>query len=603
MGTPPTWRRLAAVLFLQATIGLGLAAAAGAEIVSGTVEILTADDFERGRSERIATLVADGGKRLALHLDPDSPGLEDGARVTLEGEARGGVFRVTRIASFEAVPAQVPGISGTTSVIVILIKFLDTTVEPYTVVQAQNVVLGASNSAAAYYAEASYGGHTLSGIVTNWLTARINKPTTCDPFAVSSEAEYAAQQAGYNPGSYQKHVYVFPRIPCGWAGLGGGSSAWINEALNVLVTGHELGHCFGLGHASSLDCGALPIGGSCSFSEYGDRFSIMGNSGSRHLHAYHKNQLNYLPAGTVATHSAGSTVYTLSPIESPGGLLYAVKIPLTSPQRTYWLEFRQPIGFDSGIGANPANGTLIHVAPESGYGCGACLLDMTPATAGFADAALEVGQSFTDPIAGLRVTPLSADPLALAVQVELGPPPPFGVDRHAAGGSANLNGILEPGETASVEPSFSNSTGGALAVAGTATAFSGPGGAAYGITDNAADYGNVPDGGTSRCADATGDCHAVSVSNPVPRPAAHWDTSFEETLSTSAVRTWTLHVGKSFGDTPPTRADYASVETVFHFGITSGCGSGNFCPDGLVTRAQMAVFLLKAKHGAGHHST
>ena len=32
-------------------------------------------------------------------------------------------------------------------------------------------------------------------------------------------------------------------------------------------------------------------------------------------------------------------------------------------------------------------------------------------------------------------------------------------------------------------------------------------------------------------------------------------------------------------------------------GITSGCGSGNFCPNDIVTRAQMSVFLLRAKHG------
>ena len=35
-------------------------------------------------------------------------------------------------------------------------------------------------------------------------------------------------------------------------------------------------------------------------------------------------------------------------------------------------------------------------------------------------------------------------------------------------------------------------------------------------------------------------------------------------------------------------------------GITGGCGSGNYCPDATVTRAQMAVFLLKAKHGSSY---
>jgi hypothetical protein len=48
--------------------------------------------------------------------------------------------------------------------------------------------------------------------------------------------------------------------------------------------------------------------------------------------------------------------------------------------------------------------------------------------------------------------------------------------------------------------------------------------------------------------------------------------------------------------------DFAAsfVEQLFADGITGGCGSGNYCPSNAVTRAQMAVFLLKAKHGAGY---
>ena len=38
-------------------------------------------------------------------------------------------------------------------------------------------------------------------------------------------------------------------------------------------------------------------------------------------------------------------------------------------------------------------------------------------------------------------------------------------------------------------------------------------------------------------------------------------------------------------------------------GITGGCGAGIYCPDATVTRAQMAVFLLKAKHGTAYTPT
>jgi peptide/nickel transport system substrate-binding protein len=42
------------------------------------------------------------------------------------------------------------------------------------------------------------------------------------------------------------------------------------------------------------------------------------------------------------------------------------------------------------------------------------------------------------------------------------------------------------------------------------------------------------------------------------------------------------------------------IERLSDAGITGGCGGGNYCPDGNVTRAQMSVFLLVAKHGTGY---
>ena len=42
----------------------------------------------------------------------------------------------------------------------------------------------------------------------------------------------------------------------------------------------------------------------------------------------------------------------------------------------------------------------------------------------------------------------------------------------------------------------------------------------------------------------------------------------------------------------------AWIEQLAAEGITAGCAGGNFCPDSPVTRAQMAVFLLKIEHGS-----
>ena len=47
--------------------------------------------------------------------------------------------------------------------------------------------------------------------------------------------------------------------------------------------------------------------------------------------------------------------------------------------------------------------------------------------------------------------------------------------------------------------------------------------------------------------------------------------------------------------------DFAAsfIEQLSADGITGGCGGGDYCPNDSVTRAQMAVFLLRAKFGSG----
>jgi hypothetical protein len=52
--------------------------------------------------------------------------------------------------------------------------------------------------------------------------------------------------------------------------------------------------------------------------------------------------------------------------------------------------------------------------------------------------------------------------------------------------------------------------------------------------------------------------------------------------------------GSVFTDVPVSYWASAWIEALAAEGITSGCGGGNYCPDANVTRAQMAVFLVKA---------
>jgi hypothetical protein len=50
----------------------------------------------------------------------------------------------------------------------------------------------------------------------------------------------------------------------------------------------------------------------------------------------------------------------------------------------------------------------------------------------------------------------------------------------------------------------------------------------------------------------------------------------------------------SFNDIPVGSTYHRYVEALFASGITAGCGGGNFCPNGTLTRGQMAIFLAKA---------
>jgi hypothetical protein len=55
-----------------------------------------------------------------------------------------------------------------------------------------------------------------------------------------------------------------------------------------------------------------------------------------------------------------------------------------------------------------------------------------------------------------------------------------------------------------------------------------------------------------------------------------------------------------FGDVDLSDAFAPWIEALADAGITGGCGNGNYCPDAVVTRAQMAVFLMRAMHGRSY---
>jgi hypothetical protein len=56
----------------------------------------------------------------------------------------------------------------------------------------------------------------------------------------------------------------------------------------------------------------------------------------------------------------------------------------------------------------------------------------------------------------------------------------------------------------------------------------------------------------------------------------------------------------TFSDAPPSNPFFDFIETMARDQISGGCGAGKYCPGNSVTRAQMAVFLLKSEHGGAY---
>jgi hypothetical protein len=72
--------------------------------------------------------------------------------------------------------------------------------------------------------------------------------------------------------------------------------------------------------------------------------------------------------------------------------------------------------------------------------------------------------------------------------------------------------------------------------------------------------------------------------------------------STSAGLVQTVNNSSTFVDVPTTHPFFTWIEALVAAGMTTGCSTNpsQYCPDSGITRAQMAVFLLRSIHGAAY---
>lgn len=440
----------------------GTSTAAAAVQREGELEVVHVHNFDKSSSYHYFLRSEQG--RIELKFKKRGPRQPSGTKVRVKGSLSGNVLALdsTGGTSYQVLAAPAaPNTFGTQQTAVLLVNFQDNQTQPYTTTQASSVVFGESSN---FIKENSFQQTSLSGNIFGWYTLPIAQ--TCDYMAIRDAALQAASNAGVNLSAYSRDVIVMPKnINCAWAGLGtvGGSpsTAWMNGNLYRQAMTHEMGHNLGLWHSHSLECGATTLGSSCTRSEYGDWFDTMGAGEAVHYNAFQKERLGWLNYGVsppIATVESGSATFTLAPYAAAGTATKAVKVlksvdPTTGQKNWYYVEFRQPVGFDAPFSNYPylTSGVLVHMGKD-GDGDSSDLLDMTPNSSTlpgseWADAALAVGKTFNDGN-GVSITLLSASSSGASVSVSVGGQSSTSTTPTCT--HANPGIALSPGQSASV---------------------------------------------------------------------------------------------------------------------------------------------------------
>ena len=197
---------------------------------------------------------------------------------------------------------------------------------------------GDLSAAAAFYKRSSFGKLRIQVDITPWLQAYAEPLCPTDSTGrsafgrVGELAQEAAARAGYDVGSYGRIVYFLPEKTCNVVGRGAGREVFLatdDGFLDDQAFVHELGHTFGLPHATSSSC---PRG--CRILEYGDPLSPMG-SGGVDFTALEKLNLGWI--GSVLPVDRSGT-YTFANIDEPSSSPQALVVPTAAGE--YWVERR-----------------------------------------------------------------------------------------------------------------------------------------------------------------------------------------------------------------------------------------------------------------------
>jgi hypothetical protein len=394
-------------------------------------------DYEDQNPSLHYFLITEGGQEYELVFE-QAPELEPGSLLEVHGPIEEGETPRIVVDSFSLIDdgvetSEQPLLNSTPrsdySVAVLLVHWGSP--DTMTTATMKGKLFTNADSTSNFFRESSHGIQGISGEAFGWY--QIGNPGGCNASTIATSAKAAAAAAGVDLSKYKQIMYYFPRYSsCSWAGLGQigspsspATDSWYNGYSDCVVLSHELGHNWGLMHAHSCTS-SLPSGsGTCSsFSEYGDPFCPMGG-GCYQMNAVEKGEMGWYGKCNIVTANTGGT-FDLVPIETSSDGIQALRVPRGNGRYLY-IESRGALGLFDTIRNDSRdaiyNGVLIHEGPEvqpihSNLDSRApYLIDANSATSTMNDAALGVGQTYTN--GNISITLSSKSSASAKVQVSV----------------------------------------------------------------------------------------------------------------------------------------------------------------------------------------
>jgi len=346
--------------------------------------------------------------------------------------------------------ADVQRVSGAESVILILVEFTDLN-HTKNRSDITNLFVSRVNG---YFVESSFNITWITGNSTDWLrlSSKLayygadsgdsidvkgyqllqDSISIANPYVnfklykhvLIVHAGYGQETSHVSTDIWSSYYYMSPPIYADGVGIEDVSVVPESEVSGFDPTGvyaHEFAHGLGMPDLYNENDPNAEYVGRWDLMALGTSNGIPPGSSPAQFTAWGKMKLGWTNrVQSVATNTYANV--TLNPLEEPGAILHAVKLPVTST--TYYLiEVRKKIGFDQYL---PSGGVLVSYVDEilsSGRGT-VKLKDANPKTSTLNDAAFQVGQTFTDYTKNVRISILSSDGSSYLIFVDRRSPMP-----------------------------------------------------------------------------------------------------------------------------------------------------------------------------------